>query len=159
MAWNNRWTDYEEGLEYEEGRDDYSNKQLNQLADDFLRSDAKMELCRDCDARGVETGEVKSAQQEATDGEGHMLVIDFPEYKCENGHNWFKGEGKARGIGGDDPILFEEHLQQRRRREIYNTTGVPDPSIKAGIYNRTHPQGRKVNSPEQRKRNGASYYR
>ena len=159
MAWNNRWTDYEEGLEYEEGRDDYSNKQLNQLADDFLRSDAKTELCRDCDSRGIETGKIKSAKQEATDGEGHMLVIDFPEYECKNKHRWFKGEGKARGIGGDDPIVFEEHLQQRRRREIYNTTGVPDPSIKAGIYNRTHPQGRKVNSPEQRKRNGASYYR
>jgi len=159
MSWNSRWNDYEEGLEYEDDRFDYTNKQLNQLADDLLRDDAKTELCRDCDTRGVETGQIKSAEQEATDEEGHILIIDFPEYECQNGHRWFKGEGKARGIGGDDPILFEEHLQQRRRREIYNATGTPDPSIKIGIYNRTHPQGRKVNSDAQRKKNGASYYR
>ena len=159
MAWNSRWDDYEEGLEYEEGRNDYTQKQLNQLADDLLREDAKAELCRDCDARGVETGNIRSAKQDVADGEGHDLIIDFPEYECANGHKWFKGEGKTRSISGDHPILFEEHLHQRRRREIYNATGIPDPSIKIGIYNRTHPQGRKVNSPEQRKKNGASYYR
>lgn len=159
MSWNSRWNDYEEGLEYEEGRNDYTNKQLNQLADDLLRDDAKTELCRECESRGEETGTIRSAKQEVEDGEGNELIIDFPEYECKNGHRWFKGEGKARGIGGEDPILFEEHLQQRRRREIYNAIGTPDPSIVAGIYNRTHPQGRKVNSDSQRKKNGASYYR
>jgi hypothetical protein len=37
------------------------------------------------------------------------------------------------------------------------------PGVTAGdgqmMYNRTHPRGRKVNSVEQRKRNGASWYR
>lgn len=67
--------------------------------------------------------------------------------------------GKTRGIGGDNPILFEEHLYSRKRREIYNQNGVPDPSINEGMFWRTHPQGRKVNSDDQRKRHGASFYR
>lgn len=67
--------------------------------------------------------------------------------------------GKQRGIGGKNPILFAEHEYARRRREIYNSLGVPDPEIVSGLYNRTHPAGRKVNSPEQRKASGASYYR
>lgn len=69
------------------------------------------------------------------------------------------GTGKERGIGGDNPILFEDHLYQRRRREIQCASGTPDPEIVAGLYNRQHPQGRRVNSPEQRSKNGASYYR
>lgn len=67
--------------------------------------------------------------------------------------------GKERGIGGENPVLFEEHLFSRKKREIYNINGVPDPEIVQGIYNRVHPQGRKVNSPEARKSNGASFYR
>lgn len=67
--------------------------------------------------------------------------------------------GKVRGIAGEDPILFEEHLYSRKRREIYNQNGVPDPSINEGMFWRTHPQGRKVNSDDQRKRHGASFYR
>lgn len=71
--------------------------------------------------------------------------------------------GKPRGIGGKDPILFQEHLYARKRREIYptseNANGVVDPSVQQGMYNRQHPQGRKVNSDEQRVKNGASYYR
>lgn len=59
----------------------------------------------------------------------------------------------------ENPILFQEHLRTRYKREIYNKEGVPDPSIEAGIYNRTHPQGRKVNSEKARKESGASYYR
>lgn len=74
-------------------------------------------------------------------------------------------------IHGDNPILFEEHLYNRRRREILVTSGTPDDiqgldderGIHRGdgqkIFNRTHPQGRKVNSEHQRKKNGASYYR
>jgi hypothetical protein len=72
---------------------------------------------------------------------------------------------------GENPILFEEHLYNRRRREILVTSGTPDDiqgldderGIHRGdgqkIFNRTHPQGRKVNSEHQRKKNGASYYR
>jgi len=67
--------------------------------------------------------------------------------------------GKTRGIGGENPILFEDHIRQRKRREVYNKLGTPDPSIQRGSYNKTHPRGRKVNSDIQRSRNGASYYR
>lgn len=67
--------------------------------------------------------------------------------------------GKPRGIKGKDPILFEEHLRSRRRREIYVTAGIPDPSIESGLYNRSHPQGRKVNSEKARREQGASFYR
>jgi len=158
MAWHSRWNDYEEGLEYEEGRD-YSAKQLNQLADDFLRADAKKEICRECEEIGLETGNHNPVSQTIEDEEGNELVIDFPEFSCKNGHTWYQGEGKVKGIKGDNPILFEEHLHQRKRRGIYNAAGIPDPSIVIGIYNRTHPEGRKVNSAAQRKKNGASYYR
>ncbi len=67
--------------------------------------------------------------------------------------------GKERGIGGKDPILFREHLDARKRREIYNENGIPEPHLVSGLYNRTHPQGRKVNTPEQRAKHGAAYYR
>lgn len=150
----------EETPEYEEGKTDYTNRQMELMADALLKEDARSELCKECKARGEETGKIESRVQEGvTDGEGNSLSIDFPEYICKNGHTWYKGEGLARGIGGEDPILFEEHLASRRRREIFPVNGVPDPSIVAGIYNRTHPQGRKVNSQVQRKKNGASWYR
>jgi hypothetical protein len=67
--------------------------------------------------------------------------------------------GRPIGIGASPPILFEEHVYSRKRREIYNQNGVPDPNIVSGIYWRTHPQGRKVTTAEQRKKNGASWYR
>lgn len=66
--------------------------------------------------------------------------------------------GKKRGLRGKDPILFEEHIYQRRRREILNQNGVPEPGLVQGLYWRSHPEGRKVNSPEARKR-GAGHYR
>lgn len=72
-------------------------------------------------------------------------------------------------------ILFAEHIYTRQRREIGNASGVADPTLTASLqdkqkpgrhsgdgqtmYIRTHPRGRKVNSREQRKKNGASYYR
>lgn len=150
----------EETPEYEEGKTDYTGRQLQLMADEMLREDARSELCRECGERGTETGNVESRLQHGIqDAEGNALSLDFPEYRCDKGHIWFKGEGEARGIGGQDPILFEEHLQSRRRREIFPANGVPDPSIVAGLYHRTHPQGRRVNSPEQRKKNGASFYR
>lgn len=74
-------------------------------------------------------------------------------------------------INGENPILFEEHLYNRRRREINVASGTPDdlkglwdkPGVTRGdgqvLYNRTHPQGRKVNSEEARKKHGASWYR
>ena len=65
--------------------------------------------------------------------------------------------GKKRGLKGDNPILFYEHLRQRRRREIHSTSGSVDPSAVQGMYWRSSPNGRKVNSEEARKR-GAAYY-
>lgn len=72
-------------------------------------------------------------------------------------------------------ILFPEHVYTRQRREIGNSSGIADPTLTASLqdkqkpgrhsgdgqtmYNRTHPRGRKVNSPEQRQKNGASWYR
>jgi hypothetical protein len=93
------------------------------------------------------------------DEEGQNIYKEIPEYKCENGHLWDKGEGKRRGIDGENPILFEEHLIKRKKREIYCVAGTPDPSIESGLYNKSHPQGRKVNTKEDRQKHGASYYK
>lgn len=137
----------------------YTNRELDEIAEQLLRDDSKSEICRECGNPGVTTGLKESRPQEATDGEGNQLVIDFTEYECAEEHKWFDGEGRPKGIGGDDPILFDEHFYSRRKREIYCNAGSPDPSIVVGLYNRTHPSGRKVNTKEQRKRHGASYYR
>ena len=108
-----------ERIEYEEGKH-YTQRELDQLADQFLRDDAKS--------------------------------IDAIT-------------GKAKGIQGDNPILFEEHLRKRASREIGNERGVADPAYtlnsngQPGMYNRVAPDGRKVNSEEQRRRNGASFFR
>lgn len=74
--------------------------------------------------------------------------------------------GKVRGLKGDAPILFAEHLYSRRRREIQVTsTGVPDPAYtlndkgQPGMYWRVAPNGRRVNSTEARKNGGASFFR
>lgn len=153
------WDQEPEPVVYEEGKLDYTKGELGQLADDFLREDARTELCIECGEKGEKNGTTKPVEQDAKDEAGHALVLEFEQYECSSGHKWFEGEGKVRGIGGDDPILFEEHFQSRRRREIYTSLGTPDPNIVSGIYNRSHPQGRKINSDEQRKKNGASYYR
>lgn len=137
----------------------YNARELGELADELLRDDSRSELCRECGARGMKTGDTTALEQPAVDAEGNGLILDFPEYTCENDHIWYQGEGAVRGIGGANPILFEEHFQSRRRREIYNSLGSPDPSIVSGIYNRAHPQGRKINTPEARAKHGASYYR
>lgn len=153
-----------EELVYEENQS-YTKYELEQLADQILRQDSHRELCRQCDEYGDETGHVESQPQKHEDGSplvdevGAQLYVDFPELRCKNSHVWYKGEGKSRGNKGKNPILFEEHLKNRQRREIYTTVGTPDPSIVAGLFNRTHPQGRKVNSKEQRSKHGASFYR
>lgn len=137
----------------------YTPGELDAIASQLLREDSKTEMCPECGRRGDATGFSKSVEEELEDESGNTLVLSFDEYKCKKGHSWFSGEGKERGIGGDNPILFEEHFQSRKRREIYTAQGTPDPSIVSGMYNRVHPNGRKVNSEEQRKRNGASFYR
>lgn len=138
----------------------YTGSDLEEIADQLLRDDSKTEICRFCEEPGRPTGEIEvRVQDDVLDGEGNPLSINFAEHECQNGHRWWDGEGRAKGIGGDNPILFDEHVYARKKREIYCKAGMPDPSIVAGIYNRQHPQGRKVNSKDQRKRHGASYYR
>jgi hypothetical protein len=173
-----RWWDHEDDdFDPSEPLDpdkDYSNWELEQIANTLLREDSNNELCRKCGNYGKETGQVESAPQihkdtgdPLTDDAGNVLYMDFPELICENGHRWYLGEGKRRGIDGENPILFENHLQERRRREIYTEIGTPDPSLTQdrfgrptqGIYNRTHPDGRKVNTISQRRKSGAAYYR
>jgi hypothetical protein len=153
----NKWKNEEPATPEIEDGVHYSKRELEGKADAWLRRDARSELCRECMEQGEETGGVQNVDQGLVDGK--QLVLAFKEYRCSNDHTWYEGEGKTRGIRGDNPILFEEHIQSRKRREIYTTQGVPDPNIVSGIYNRMHPQGRKVNSEVQRKRNGASWYR
>lgn len=159
----------------------YTKKELELMADALLREDANRELCRKCrDELGIETpygretGEVEWIIQKGDDDlpliddDGNTLYVGFPELQCANGHRWYKGEGPRRDIRGPNPILFETHLYNRKRREIHVKDGIPDPAFTmdrwgkrptTGIYNRSHPQGRKVNSPEARAKHGASYYR
>lgn len=143
----------------------YTGWQIEKFADALLVEDTRRELCRKCSGYGEETGVIEPAPQfndsgePQVDEEGNQLVVDFVELQCDKKHRWYKGEGRRRGIDGKDPILFESHLAERKRREIYNIHGVPDPSIVSGMYNKSHPQGRKVNTPEQRRVSGASYYR
>lgn len=155
----------------------YKGSDLEAFADDLLRQDARRELCRKCRKKnkdklpyGVETGYVEPKPQydpdtrlPILDEEGNQLYLEFPEFECDKGHRWFAGEGERRNWDGPNSVLMEEHLQHRRRREIYvqseEAMGKPEPSIVSGIYNRVHKDGRKVNSKEQRKRNGASFFR
>lgn len=152
----------------EEGYDEnktYTRPQLGLLADEFLKQDSRREFCRKCEQEGAKTGMMKfvlrvnKKGEPQIDEEGQNIYNEIPEYKCENNHRWFKGKGKRRGIDGANPILFEEHLIKRKKREIYCAAGTPDPSIESGLYNKSHPQGRKVNTKEDRQKHGASYYK
>lgn len=136
----------------------YTGRDLDLIADEILRQDVRSEICRTCGERGTKTGVMRQEEQAAIDSEGTRLVLEFEQVSCEGGHEWWQGEGEPRGIGGDNPILFEEHMLSRKKREIYCTVGTPDPSIVQGMYNKSHPQGRKINSPEARSKHGASYY-
>jgi hypothetical protein len=161
---------------------DYTALELEEWGDKLLRADSNRELCRKCKEKdktgklvpyGEETGNVESVPQFNADGtpvldaEENQLYLDFPELKCVKGHRWFQGEGQRRDIRGPNPILFESHLYNRKRREIYVEAGTPDPAFTMdrkgrptqGMYNRSHPEGRKINTKSQRAKNGASYYR
>lgn len=172
----------EEGEREFDPNERYSSEELIEFADKLLREDSNRELCRKCKEKAVdptllpygeETGAVESVPQFTSDGEplldeeDNQLYLDFPELKCAKGHRWFQGEGQRRDIRGPNPILFESHLYNRKRREIYVEAGTPDPAFTMdrkgrptqGIYNRAHPEGRKINTKAQRAKNGASYYR
>jgi hypothetical protein len=164
----------------------YTGKDLEELADKLLREDSNRELCRVCKEAakkagddeslpyGTETGEVEWKLQldkkgnPILDEEDHPLYVKFPQLQCEAGHKWYLGEGVRRALDGPNPILFEAHLYNRKRRELLATDGVVDPAYTMdrwgkrptqGLYYRSHPLGRKTNSPEQRKAHGAGFYK
>lgn len=159
----------EEAPEYIEGAT-YTDHEVELMADALLRADGKREKCRICGEIGEQTGEARTEPQferdEETneilgplvDSEGRQLRVIFHTLACYNGHEWSEGEGKAKGFKGDNQILFEEHIIARKRREIYTENGTPDPGIVSGSYNKTHPEGRRVNSEDSRKKHGASFY-
>lgn len=158
----------------------HTKAELEEWADKLLREDANRELCKQCLEQGVElpygyeTGQVEHMPRMTKDGEyvlddeGEIEVVKFPELQCNQGHRWYKGEGPRRDIRGKDPILFEPHFYNRRRREIFAKEGVVDPAYTldrwgkrptVGLYSRSHPQGRKINSKKQRKDHGAGFYK
>lgn len=158
----------------------YTSWELEEWADQLLKEDSNRELCRQCKEKdpeglpyGEETGEIESVAQYDEDGTpitdeaGDQLYLDFPEMRCAKSHRWYKGEGARRDIKGKNPILLASHLYGRMRREIYVKDGTPDPALNRNrsgrpehlMYNRSHPDGRKINTDEQRRANGASYYR
>jgi hypothetical protein len=144
----------EEGALYDSSKK-YSKLQLEELADALLRDDANRELCRKCrdiepasTPYGEETGEVEwQIQKDKTtgdplfDNEGNTLYVGFPELQCPQGHRWYKGEGPRRNINGKDPILFETHIYNRRRREIYVKDGIPDPQFTMDRWGKHPVQG------------------
>lgn len=163
----------------------WTNLEIEELITNILlRQDANQELCKQCledeDNEvdlpyGYETGKIE--YMPAVDKVGNVLFdeetgetryVDFPELECKEGHRWYKGEGPRRDIRGKNPILFEPHLYNRKRRELYATEGVVDPAYTmdrwgkrptTGLYGRSHPQGRKINSRKARKSQGAGFYR
>lgn len=174
MYWNNDEIEVErddDGDVVVDSERDYSNREMEAMADALLRDYAKLELCRECldkhrESIGEETGKIELLPmfkdgEPVLDDKGRQMTMASPEMQCpaNKRHKWYRGEGKSRGNDGSNPVLFEEHLAQRRRREIYTNEGTPDPNIVSGIYNRVHPQGRKVNTDKQRKEHGASFYR
>jgi hypothetical protein len=122
---------------------------------------------------GHETGHIEwqiqknKAGDVMVDDAGEALYVAFPELMCDQGHRWYKGEGPRRNINGKDSILFASHIYNRKRREIQVKDGIPDPAYTMdrkgrptqGMYNRAHPQGRKVNTDHARRTHGASFYR
>jgi hypothetical protein len=81
--------------------------------------------------------------------------------------------GDSRESGDRHNILFESHLANRKKREVPVDPLMIDPAFSKKkqesaaktsgdgqrMFFRSHPEGRKVNSKEQRRRHGASYYR
>lgn len=187
--WNDSWTnkeDEEDDLPFDQDTK-YTKKKLEEWADKLLKEDSNRELCRICKELhikspkkqpnpipyGIETGNIESKPQyyketgePIVDDEGNQLYVDYPEFICEKSHRWYKGEGPRRDIRGPNPILFESHIYDRMRREIFVNEGTPDPAFSMDrfgrpghlIYNRSSPNGRRVNSEISRKSSGSSYY-
>jgi hypothetical protein len=162
----------------------YTNAQLEEWTNQILLEDVNRELCPRCKEDnknnpkkypneipyGTETGIVEAVPQFDKNGEPlvdeneNQLYIDFPQYMCERGHRWYKGEGPRRDYKGPNPFLAKSHLENRMRREIQTALGTADPAYtlnknqQPGMYNRVGEGGRKQNTEEQRKKNGASFF-
>lgn len=60
----------------------------------------------------------------------------------------------------EDPVWLNAPVYlDRCKREIYSSQGTVDPSYGDGLYWRTHPNGRKWWTPDQRRAGGNSFYR
>ena len=52
----------------------------------------------------------------------------------------------------EDPAwLNADRYKHRSKHEIYCAAGTPDPAIASGLYWRTHPEGRRWRTPEERR--------
>jgi hypothetical protein len=94
------------------------------MADEILAADLRSELCRECEGRGVNLGDPEELVVLDANNEDTGVRAILARYVCERGHVWYAGEGKARGRGGEAPILLEDHYAQRRTKEVYMEEGV-----------------------------------
>lgn len=108
------------------------------MADEMLEADLRSELCRACDRRGVALGEPEMLTILDRDDEDTGVRAVAARYVCEEGHVWYAGEGKARGRGGEAPILLEDHMAHRRSKEAYMADGVVNEWIEPGMFHRDH---------------------
>jgi len=132
---------------------------LERAADELLREHGSREVCPECGSDGAPTGETADVAQDHHDDAGRQLVITFERRACAAGHSWWAGSGRRGGITtGDHPVLLDEHLRDRTSREVYTAAGTPDPGITRGMFWRTHPEGRRASTPEQRQQSGAGFY-
>lgn len=115
-----------------------SPSELDRMADEILAADLRSELCRECDRRGVVLGEPEMLTILDRDEQDTGVRAVAERYVCEQGHVWHAGEGKARGRGGDSPILLDEHYAHRRSKEAYMAEGVVGDWTRPGMFHRDH---------------------
>lgn len=122
-------------------------RELEEQADKLLHEFALREFCPECDSLADEPAYVDVPQGIYREDTGQQLVLRFKHWECSScGHEWEDGEGRRRGNEGDSQILDHAALANRKKREIYNKNGKPDPSFVSGLYWRQHPHGRKINA-------------
>jgi hypothetical protein len=114
----------------------YSPSDLDRIATELLENDMRAELCRECDRRGVEFGDPAMLIVSDRDGRDTGMRAIASGYVCENGHTWYAGEGKARGRGGDNPILLADHLEHRKSHELAYEGDID--TVSPGMFHRPH---------------------
>lgn len=118
--------------------DRLSSSDLDRQADEILADDLRAELCRECEARGVSFGTALELTVLDKHGADTGLRAVVEQFVCEQGHVWHAGEGRARGRGGESPILLDEHYAYRRSKEAYMASGTVDEWTKPGMFHREH---------------------